>query len=76
VSYDDVCMAARRYSTDARVAASLCEQLAAAKASESRGANDVKQRQLSAAVSLISAQRGKSLTNVQADQLLALIARL
>jgi hypothetical protein len=76
VTYDDVCATARRYATDQGVASSLCEQLAAAQASELRGASDVKQRQLSAAASLVSAQRGKSLTNAQADELLALIARL
>lgn len=76
VTYDDVGAAARRYSTDAGVAASLCTQLAAAKASALRGANDVKQRRLSAAASLVGAQRGKSLTSTQADELLALIARL
>jgi hypothetical protein len=36
----------------------------------------VNRRQLSAAASLIGAQRGKSLTNAQADELLALFARL
>jgi hypothetical protein len=76
VNYDDVCALARRYSTDQGIAASLCEQLAAAHASDLRGANDVKERQLSAVASLIGAQRGKSLTNAQADELLALIARL
>jgi len=76
VTYDDVCATARKYATDQVVAASLCEQLAAAQASELRGAKDVKQRQLSAASSLIGAQRGKSLTSAQADELLALIARL
>jgi hypothetical protein len=76
VTYDDVCALARESSTDAGIAASFCEQLAAAQASELRGASDVKQRQLSAAASLIGAQRGRSLTDAQADELLALIARL
>jgi hypothetical protein len=69
VTYTGLCNLARQYETKDGVANSLCAKLRAAAASETRGSASARAGQLSAYIREVAAQRGKSLTDAQADTL-------
>ena len=71
-----VCAVARSYISNADLASSLCAKLDAAAASLQRGNLRSHDGQLAAFINEVNAQRGKALTDTQADTLIGLVGAL
>jgi hypothetical protein len=75
-SYDQICAWHGSTSTDATWPTRSASSSAAAEAAERRGATNAKAQLLDASARLVEAQADKSLTPVEADELLSLLAQL
>jgi endonuclease/exonuclease/phosphatase family metal-dependent hydrolase len=76
VTYETLCALTRILVTSDEIAQSLCDQLDAAEAAEARGNTGARTKQLTAYRNLVGAQRGKSISNTDANVLIQLAGLL
>ena len=76
VNESNLCVLSRRFATKAGVGNSLCAKLDSAAAARERGDLTAERNILNAFASEVSAQRGKSIANDNADVLMDLAARI